>query len=61
MKEIKQGTLFGFEIVIKIPDDLEKGYITEKTLQEYVEQEKKYAYEEGIGRCNASKRFFNLF
>ena len=45
MKEIKQGTFYGFELVIKVPDDFPDGdkTVNENTLEEYIKQRERYA------------------
>ena len=48
MKEISQGTMFGFEVVIKVPDDFpaDDKIINKNTLENYVKQQQQRAKEE---------------
>lgn len=45
MKEIKQGTLYGYDVVLKVPNDAENEIINSNTLGKYIENEKKHAVE----------------
>jgi len=47
MKEINQGTLYGHDLVLKVPDDFkENDIINENTLEKYVNQQKAIAVDE---------------
>jgi hypothetical protein len=45
MKEIKQGTIFGYELVIKVPDDFPDNdlIVNGHTLEKYIKDEIAYA------------------
>ena len=45
MKEIKQGTIFGFDIVIKVPNELEDSAINENTLENYIKMQVQHELE----------------
>ena len=46
MKEIKQGTLFGYDLVLKVTDEVETKIINENTLEKHIQSEKKRAVED---------------
>lgn len=47
MKEIKQGTLYGCDLVLKVPEYLEEDEtINENTLENHIKREKKYVIQQ---------------
>lgn len=49
MRELKQGTLYGFDIVLKVPDDFDQPkLINENTLEKYIKQQGKIEIEKLI-------------
>lgn len=48
MKEILQGTLFGCDLVLKVPEGYgQDKYLNKNTLEEYIKSEKKLEYKRG--------------
>lgn len=50
MKEIKQGTIFGYELVLKVPDNFpdDDFIINKNTLEKYVNNKVNCAIKEAI-------------
>lgn len=57
MKEIKQGTLYGFEIVLKVPDEVKLDEtLNENTLENYV----KNRIRDAVESFKEQQKFINL-